>query len=239
MVFQCSNCGYCCTSLTSQIGLTLGDLHRMSVAVGKSPLMLYKEEVIGLFPFGDVESNTLYDVDLGINLACKHWKNKRCTIYPSRPFNCRLFPHWIYSVAPKKDLPTIFDKEMVSYKHHIDEFHEDERPIYQQYRKQLEEIFLKESEISDKLLSELNMRWTIDLSKVSPSFFALIGAAPMHPKRKELEKIKHCIALIEQRDFSTEFENLQEKMKVFSFATADEINKTETILKQAQRSDKK
>jgi Fe-S-cluster containining protein len=91
---KCSHCGLCCRDPLTQINLTVGDIWRIADFLKTDIEELFKDK-IGMNPFREPEFEDIYDIDLGLNLPCRFRVNERCSIYPARPLNCRLFPQWV------------------------------------------------------------------------------------------------------------------------------------------------
>jgi len=78
---DCTTCANCCIVLTTLI--TPRDLKRLSRSL-EIPAEEFKKKYIKTDRDGDM---ILKD------LPCKFLENKRCTIYPYRPYDCRSYPH--------------------------------------------------------------------------------------------------------------------------------------------------
>lgn len=133
---KCNHCGFCCNDPCTQVNLTVGDIHRIASFL-KVPIEKLFPEYMDINPFGDPDL-IHYDLDLGLNNPCKFRVNNRCSIYPARPLNCRLFPYWILAEAPPEKLNDIledygFDYDMLRKKD------------YQKYKEEVGEVLLKES----------------------------------------------------------------------------------------------
>ena len=156
--FSCVHCGKCCTDVTVQIYLTFGDITRLSKSLKKPINDLYKEGIIGFYPFFDPEKE-VYEIEIGLTKQCKLWKNGKCSNYKGRPINCRLFPYWL--LATNVPVEEMFD-ESYGCVHGIT-VNEEDKTKYKKYCKALGEILLEESEITDKALREAKSRLGIPL----------------------------------------------------------------------------
>jgi len=78
---DCMTCGNCCTVIRPIV--TNKDINRIirHLNVSEDEFKMEYTEI-------DDEGNTLFK-----NLPCKFLENKRCSIYPYRPFDCRSYPH--------------------------------------------------------------------------------------------------------------------------------------------------
>lgn len=135
---KCNHCGLCCRDPLTQINLTIGDIWRIADFLKVNIEELFKEKV-GLNPFREPEFENIYDIDLGLNLPCKFRVNQRCSIYPARPLNCRLFPQWVLAITPNEKIKDIL-------KEHKCEYHPNKKEEYKKYRNELSKILFEESE---------------------------------------------------------------------------------------------
>jgi Fe-S-cluster containining protein len=160
--FKCLHSGKCCSFTYVQINLTIGDIIRLSDFLKKTILEMFNEEIIGFMPFFDTNTMDAYDVELGLIKPCKLHINNRCSVYPARPLNCRIFPYFIISNFNKADISKIFPSD---YKcvHRI-ELNKELKEKYKIYSKQLGEIILNESEMTKRLFDKISfhMRFKMD-----------------------------------------------------------------------------
>ena len=91
MEFKCHHCGECCRNVSAQINLSISDLARICQFLKCEVKEIIPK--IGIIPF--LSENDNFDYELGLNLPCQFRKDSRCTIYPARPLNCRMFPYFI------------------------------------------------------------------------------------------------------------------------------------------------
>lgn len=129
MGFKCNHCGFCCKGEKGiEVNLTLGDIYRICehemITIDE-----FFEKYGGLKPFGDPRYPGEYEVDIGLDMPCKFWKNGKCSIYEARPLNCRIFPYWLLVRAPKERLKellkgeceyTLEKKDLKKYKEYQD-----------------------------------------------------------------------------------------------------------------------
>ncbi len=135
---KCAHCGKCCTSKGIQINVTIGDIWRIASHLDIPIARLFPEN-IALNPFKDPGTKEI-EMDLGLNIPCRFRKENRCSIYPVRPLNCRLFPYWVIASVDEKDLPTVLKGHKCSY-----EIKNKEK--YKAYSKQLGNILLEEDNL--------------------------------------------------------------------------------------------
>ena len=135
---KCTHCGFCCEDPCTQVNITVGDIWRISDYL-KVPVEKLFPEYMDMNPFGDPDL-VHYDIDLGLNNPCRFRVNGKCSIYPARPLNCRLFPYWILAEAPLEKLNDILGDYGCSY----DMLR---RKDYQKYKDIIGEILLSESKL--------------------------------------------------------------------------------------------
>lgn len=145
---KCNHCGLCCSDPRTQIAITIRDLQRISEHLNVEIKDLFKEH-ISIQPFAD-QDLLHYDLDLGLNIPCKFRKNKRCSIHPARPLNCRLFPAWILADASEEKIPELL-------KEHKCEWDMEKRQEYKEYRRKIGEQLLKESRLLE-LKNKIDIR---------------------------------------------------------------------------------
>lgn len=73
-MFECNHCGGCCEDKAIQISLTLGDVTRLCESQNKTPLELYRENIIGIFPFANEKG--FFELDLGLKIPCSFRKEE-------------------------------------------------------------------------------------------------------------------------------------------------------------------
>jgi Fe-S-cluster containining protein len=94
--------------------VTIGDIWRIADFLKQDVEELFKEK-IGLNPFREPEFENVYNIDLGLNLPCRFRENNRCTIYPARPLNCRLFPQWVLGNLPDEKIKGLLKEHKCRY----------------------------------------------------------------------------------------------------------------------------
>ena len=96
--FSCTRCSRCCRHTPGYVFLSTRDLERISRALGAEP--------------EEVQSRYCRTVNLGgftrvslqekPNLDCIFWDDDGCTVYASRPLQCRSFPFWSSNVSSRE-----------------------------------------------------------------------------------------------------------------------------------------
>ncbi len=85
--FQCQGCGRCCTGAPGYVWLSKEDeqriLDHLKISI-ETFRTLYTREINGMISLKENYHN--YD--------CIFFKDKGCSIYQSRPIQCRTFPFW-------------------------------------------------------------------------------------------------------------------------------------------------
>jgi len=104
MPFECKHCGQCCIDECTQINLSLGDIVRICKFLNCSMSEIMQK--IGIKPFADNETANHYDYELGLNIPCEFREDGKCSIYPARPLNCRMFPYLFLGNVEKDQLKT-------------------------------------------------------------------------------------------------------------------------------------
>jgi Fe-S-cluster containining protein len=101
--FECQETGRCCTSRGEYgyIYLTLGDRRRLAAQLGLPTerfTRLYCEKTDGHFHLKHPDRD------------CRFLDGRRCTVYESRPEQCRTWPFW-----PENMKPRVWRDEIVSF----------------------------------------------------------------------------------------------------------------------------
>ncbi len=94
--FKCTGCGQCCTGSPGYVYLSSVDLERLSTHFNLSQeefTRKYARYVDGQYAL--LEDSKNYD--------CVFYKDKKCTVYESRPTQCRTFPWWVYHLREPSD----------------------------------------------------------------------------------------------------------------------------------------
>lgn len=208
---KCNHCGLCCTDPCTQVNLTIGDISRISDYI-KLPIEELFKEYIDLNPFGDSDLKH-YDLDLGLNKPCKFRIDEKCSIYPTRPLNCRIFPYWILAEAPLARLREILADHKCAY----DIFKKKE---YKKYKDILGEIILKEAKWFE-MKRKVNVARLKGFDEIKENDFRKREAAKVE-LMKRWNKEKAPIDQIKQL--------INEHMQAIKLNT-EKINKAETIIK--------
>jgi len=207
-MFSCNHNGRCCEDPTTQISLTLGDIQRMCIATEKSAVQLYEEGIIGIFPFGDPESKTAYELDVGLYIPCKHRKEetncgkKTCAIYELRPLNCRLFPFWLVAQAPK-DMVENFIEEHPCGKC-MGKISRQDKMTYKHYTNALAQIFDEEEDKSAPFFAELFKKHNIEKS---------ITARESISQEETKEVILELVHSLQQKEYTSFFKDIDEELQ--------------------------
>jgi Fe-S-cluster containining protein len=178
----------------------------------KLPIEELFKEYIDLNPFGDSDL-THYDLDLGLNRPCKFRIDEKCSIYPARPLNCRIFPYWILAEAPLARLREILAYHKCSY----DIFKKKE---YKKYKDILGEIILEEAKWFE-MKRKVNVARLKGFDDIKEQDFRKREAAKIELIKnwnKEKPNVKQIKQLI--KTYLQEIKSNTEK-----------INKAETIIK--------
>ncbi|MDB2614380.1 YkgJ family cysteine cluster protein [Chlamydiales bacterium] len=85
--FKCTECGGCCTGAPGYIYLTINEMEEIATDLNM-PFETFTQKYIR--KVGDRYSL----IETGSQFDCVFLKNKRCSIYPVRPKQCRTFPFW-------------------------------------------------------------------------------------------------------------------------------------------------
>lgn len=94
--FKCTECGKCCTGSPGYVFLSQNDLQRLA-----KHFSLSDEEFSHTYT-RHVENN-LALIDLPGSGDCIFLKENRCSVYESRPIQCRTFPWWIHNLREPED----------------------------------------------------------------------------------------------------------------------------------------
>jgi uncharacterized protein len=97
--FGCTRCSKCCRHTPGYVFLSPRDLRSLAGALGMSEADLrgrYCREVA----FGVVTRLSLKEKP---NLDCVFWEDEGCSVYESRPLQCRSFPFWASALSSRAD----------------------------------------------------------------------------------------------------------------------------------------
>lgn len=150
MPFKCVHCGQCCVDFCTQINISVQDIVRITKFLGCS-----LDEVmpnVGMKPFGDPQQDGKFDIELGLNIPCGFRQGGRCSVYPARPLNCRIFPHFfIGNFSPEKA------REIVDPSHgcmrDID-YTAEEQAMHKKYADYIGSLIMEESAVTEKFMKE-------------------------------------------------------------------------------------
>ncbi|MBW2977336.1 YkgJ family cysteine cluster protein [Candidatus Woesearchaeota archaeon] len=146
---KCNHCGLCCRDPLTQINVTVGDIWRIVDFLKVDIDSLFDK--IGLNPFREPEDEDVYEIDLGLNLPCKFRVDERCSIYPVRPLNCRLFPQWVLTKATNP-------KEVLT--DHKCDYDSSKREDYKKYVDEIGKMLIQESQFYE-LFKKINVKGLI------------------------------------------------------------------------------
>jgi len=206
-MFNCNDCNGCCEDTATQINLTIGDIYRLSCYLDKSPLIMYKENIIGIYPFADSDGS--FELDLGLKIPCTFreivnhkTKIKQCSSYIARPLNCRLFPYWILASAPEK----IIDDMKINHpcgkalKNSV--ISNNDKNIYKEYVNYLSLIMEKENIYTEFFWSTIKDRL--------PDIDHTVNRVSIEENRIIINKI---VLALELEDFSYIFKQIELEIK--------------------------
>jgi Fe-S-cluster containining protein len=97
--FECARCSRCCRHTPGYVFLSEIDLEKLAGAVGSGRqefLRVYCRRV----SFGIANRISLKEK---ANLDCIFWENGGCSVYESRPLQCRSFPFWSACVSSPEE----------------------------------------------------------------------------------------------------------------------------------------
>lgn len=87
LCFECTGCGACCTGAPGYVWISDEEIDRIA-----SFLSLSRETFIRLHVRKVNGRQCL--IEMPKTYDCVFFKNRRCTIYPVRPTQCRTYPWW-------------------------------------------------------------------------------------------------------------------------------------------------
>ena len=209
MGFECHHCGACCHNISTQINLSIADIYRI-----QKYLKQELEEMmpnLGIVPF--LSDDNTFDYELGLNKPCQFRKDNRCTIYPARPLNCRMFPYFVLNTD-------IIDPDFGCLKNERN-YTEEEQNQYKKYVRFIGNLILKEAEMTETFYLENNLKQNKKIDLNLPSLFS---------KKKMMElKIRKALTLVDLDNYNNLTEQLQQSIKLNhqEFITSEEINENE------------
>jgi Fe-S-cluster containining protein len=219
--FQCNHCGFCCFETGTQINITLGDIQRISGYLKVSVHELF-EKYIGIQPFQDTENT--YNLEIGLKIPCNFWNKGCCSIYKTRPLNCRLFPYWILGNAQKSDLLKYFHADNQCLKDF--EYDEKFRKQYKEYVNKVGALLLKEADATDEFFKRNKLSSSIDIS----SLREYKNMVKYQGKILDRKKIELCKKMIEPKRHKNLYILVEQKLNNKTFASISELEEFEILL---------
>jgi len=142
-------------------------------------------------------------------LLLKHYigeaGKKHCNIYKGRPLNCRLFPYWILSDAPQKEIKKLASPDQKCLEEfEIDADFVEDRKIYHRYKEKIVKILMEEVRISDEFYKKLGLK-------------KIIKTKMTRTKQKEREMIAKLVAKIGKTDYTALFKKVDKEIKKHNF----------------------
>lgn len=230
--FSCHHSGKCCEKIYTQINITIGDILRILSYTNLTLQELFNT-YISITPFAS-EDKDIFDYDIGLNIPCRFRKDKRCSIYKARPLNCRIFPYWIFAEVPEEHIRDVVD-ETYECVHNI-KLNNKTKKRYKEYAKNIGNLILEESRITELFLKEIGFKKSINISKHTPSIESKLKDKFQEielSKKIDEEKIKLCLSLLNKEEVGETLTNLTKKIEesktTMKFADLDEIEKIESI----------
>lgn len=157
--FRCRNSGKCCLLTHIEVGIGVGDLIRISEKE-KIPIKQLLQDWVGLNPFS-TDKEYVYEYELGIDMPCSFRQLGKCSVYDSRPLNCRMFPYWILANLPKHEIRRRIDS---SYRCiHETVLTKERKERYKNYTDKIGSIILKEAELTDQMMAELGFKRIVNI----------------------------------------------------------------------------
>lgn len=101
--FKCTGCGKCCTGAPGYVYLSQTDLENLSKRLKLSPqdfAVRYTRLVDGQYAL----------LDRPFTSDCIFLENKKCTVYESRPTQCRTYPWWLQNLKNPEDWESAKEK---------------------------------------------------------------------------------------------------------------------------------
>jgi Fe-S-cluster containining protein len=94
--FKCTGCGKCCTGSPGYVYLSDQDLEKLAAHFQLS-LEKFSRKYVRLIDGGAAL------LDKPVSGDCVFLENNQCTVYESRPIQCKTFPWWIDHLRDPKD----------------------------------------------------------------------------------------------------------------------------------------
>ena len=95
LCFSCTQCGMCCSGVPGYVWLTHEDVDNISTYLNIS-----KEEFIKKYTRS--VKGRLSLIELKPNYDCVFLKDHKCSLYSSRPKQCKTFPFWEENLSSKQ-----------------------------------------------------------------------------------------------------------------------------------------
>ena len=101
--FECQRCSKCCRHDPGYVFLSVKDIERLSALFGISGSDFLKKytKTVNL---GGFQRISLIEKK---NNDCIFWADGGCTVYESRPLQCRTYPFWSSALGSRKDWDTL------------------------------------------------------------------------------------------------------------------------------------
>ncbi len=90
--FSCTECGACCTGSPGYVWVTDEEIESMADFLDMDPILFQRR-------FVRIAYGRKALVEMKKNFDCVFLKDKRCSIYPVRPKQCRTFPWWQHNLS--------------------------------------------------------------------------------------------------------------------------------------------
>ncbi len=94
--FKCTGCGECCTGAPGYVWVTKEEIIAMAELL-QLPVDTFSKKYIRQVGnrYSLIEDSKTFD--------CVFLKDKKCTIYKSRPKQCQTFPWWVQNLRSEED----------------------------------------------------------------------------------------------------------------------------------------
>ena len=208
--FRCRDSGKCCQLTHIQVGITVGDLIRLSEREN-IPIKKLLQEWVSLNPFA-TDQEYVYEYELGITMPCSFRIAGKCSVYGARPLNCRLFPYWILAKFPPEKIREIIDP---SYRCiHETVLTKERKARYKEYSDQLGKILLHEADITDRMILDLGFRRILNMKGATEAQEAVLKRQYQGIElAKKIEELR--IAFCRQNLKKEDYQDLPEKVAAY------------------------
>jgi Fe-S-cluster containining protein len=187
---------------------------------------LFEDNIIGFMPFFDTETNDAYDVEIGLVKPCRLHTAKRCSAYPARPLNCRIFPFFLIARFPKEALSKIFNPSYDCI-HGID-LSEKEKEKYKNYSKKIGDMLLLEAENTEKMMKEIGFNLRFSIIDYRDELKKKFEGRKVNDEEAEEIRINFFLNEIKRKDLEPYIQKIslwEEKHRFVSIKELDEIEK--------------